>query len=74
MQKPYNLLRLKHMLEHAIEIRTLCKGKKKKDFFKDRKLNLAVVRLLEIIGEAANKISPAFQKSPGPRSSACETG
>jgi len=51
------------MLDYAKEIKALCKGKTKKNFFKDRKLNLAVVRLLEIIGEAANKISPDFQKS-----------
>ena len=66
MQKPDDLLRLKHMLDSAKEINSLCKRKTKRGFLKDRKLNLAVVRLLEIIGEAANRVSAGFQRShPG---------
>jgi len=61
MQKPDDLLRLRHMVDSAQELKALCKGKTKRDFFKDRKLNLAAVRLLEIIGEAANKVTPDFQ-------------
>ncbi len=35
------------------------------DYLKDRKLQLAIERLLEIIGEASKRISPDFQeKSP----------
>ena len=31
------------------------------DFMNDRKLSLSIVRLIEIVGEAANSISPSFR-------------
>jgi len=47
-------VRLRHMLDHAREAVSLTQGKSRVDIDKDRLLNLALVRLLEIIGEAAN--------------------
>ena len=36
-------------------------GLKIEDYLKDRKLQLAIERLIEIIGEAANRLSPEFK-------------
>ena len=44
------------MLDHAREAMALVQGKTRADLDSDRLLNLALVRLLEIIGEAANRI------------------
>ena len=44
------------MLTHAQEAVALVQGKQRDDLDNDRLLNLALVRLLEIIGEAANRI------------------
>jgi uncharacterized protein with HEPN domain len=44
------------MLDHALEAVAMTKGKIRADLDKDRQLNLALVRLLEIIGEAASRI------------------
>ena len=46
----------RHMLTHAQELAALTRGKTRADLDSDRLLNLALVRLLEIIGEAANRI------------------
>jgi uncharacterized protein with HEPN domain len=50
-----------HMLDHAQETVTLVQGKTRADLDADRLLNLALVRLLEIIGEAANRIPKTEQ-------------
>ena len=47
---------LRHMLDHALEAVAMIKDKTRTDLDKDRQLNLALVRLLEIIGEAATRI------------------
>ena len=52
---------LRHMLNHALEAVAMVKGKTRTDLDKDRQLNLALVRLLEIIGEAATRIPKAEQ-------------
>lgn len=51
-------LSLRHMLDHAEEAISLARDKKRPDLDTDRLLNLSLVRLLEIIGEAANHIPP----------------
>lgn len=43
------------MLEHSREAIAIPAGKSRADLDKDRTLNLALVRLLEIVGEAAGK-------------------
>lgn len=56
-------VRLAHMLDHAIEAVELCKSRSRGDLDSDRLLNLALVRLIEIVGEAANRVSPVTQAS-----------
>ena len=50
MSRHESSVRLKHMLEHAREAVAMAKGKTRDDLYTDRMLNLAVVRLLEIVG------------------------
>lgn len=50
------------MLSYAQEAVALTKGKQRSDVDTDRLLNLALVRLLEVIGEAANRISVKEQQ------------
>jgi uncharacterized protein with HEPN domain len=50
------LIFYQHMLDHAREAMALVQGKTRTDLYSDRLLNLALVRLLEIIGEATNRI------------------
>lgn len=47
------------MRDHAREAMQLAQGKTREEFLADRTANLAVVRLLEIVGEAANRIPPS---------------
>ena len=56
MLKP-DLVRIHHMLDAAKEILDFSKGKNCDDLDTDRKLNLSLVHLLEIIGEAAVGVS-----------------
>jgi uncharacterized protein with HEPN domain len=56
MSKRDPLVFYRHMLDHAWEAMALVQGKTRADLDTDRLLNLALVRLLEIIGEAANRI------------------
>lgn len=51
-------MRLLHMLEHSREAIAMLADKSRADLDRDRQLNLALVRLLEIVGEAASKTSP----------------
>ena len=49
--------RLRHMPDHAREAGDMVAGKARDDLDADRQLNLAPVRLLEIVGEAAGRVS-----------------
>jgi len=50
-------VRLRHMLDHAREAVFLTQGKTRDDLETERLLNLGLVRLIEIVGEAATKVS-----------------
>ena len=50
-------VRLLHMQDHAREAMLLAKGRTRDDIEIDRMLNLSLVRLLEIVGEAASRVS-----------------
>ena len=66
MSRHDDQVRLKHMVDHANEAITMLRGHRREDLESDRQLNLALVRLLEIVGEAAARIEPALQaKIPG---------
>lgn len=66
MSRRDDLSRLRDMLEHAREALAVTSGRTRADFERDRLLNLAVVRLLEIVGEAANHVTEEGRSSaPG---------
>ena len=50
-------IRLRHMLDAAREAESFSQDKTRSSIDTDRKLALALVKCIEIIGEAANKIS-----------------
>ncbi len=57
---------LLHMLDHAVEAVQMIRGHTREDLDGDRKLNLALVRLVEIIGEAATRVTPDVRnRHPG---------
>ena len=49
-------IRLRHMLDHAMEAMAMVQGKKRSDLNSDRMMELSLVRLVEIIGEAAARV------------------
>ena len=57
----HDLIRLRHMLDAAQEAITFASGKTRKDLDIDRILALAIVKSIEIIGEAASKVSDKFR-------------
>ncbi|RJR42093.1 MAG: DUF86 domain-containing protein [Deltaproteobacteria bacterium] len=63
MSQPKDLIRLQHMLDYAREALELMQGKPRNDLDSDRLLGLALVRLMEMIGEAANRVSPEYQSA-----------
>ncbi len=63
MSPPKDLIRLQHMLDYSREALELIQKKSRKDLDSDRVLGLALVRLLEMIGEAANRVSPEYQST-----------
>jgi uncharacterized protein with HEPN domain len=59
-------VRLRHMLEYAREALSLMQGRTRADLDEDRALGLAIARCLEIVGEAAARLSDATQQQyPG---------
>ena len=52
---------LRQILLHSLEAIDICQGKTRKDLDTDRLLNLALTRLIEIIGEAANRVPESVQ-------------
>ncbi len=57
-----DLVRVNHMLDAAREIVDFTSEVTRQDLDADRKLNLSLVRLIEVIGEAAVGISVEFQQ------------
>ncbi len=55
-------VRLRHMLDHAQEAISMVGERQRQDLGQDRMLELALVRLIEIIGEAAARVSPESQR------------
>jgi uncharacterized protein with HEPN domain len=48
---------MRHMLDHAREALAMVGGRNRHDLDTDRMLQLALTHLVEIIGEAANRVS-----------------
>lgn len=57
MSRHSDALSLRHMLDHAREAVVLVQGKTQADLRTTRLLQLGLVRLVEIIGEAATRVS-----------------
>ncbi len=55
-------VRLRHMLDAARRAIEFMQGRAKSDLESDEQLSLAVVRLLEILGEAAKNVSEDLRK------------
>lgn len=55
--RPEDRIRLQHMLEAAVQARQFVHGRDYRHLESDRMLLLALVKCLEIIGEASGKIS-----------------
>ena len=51
-------IRLRHMLDAAREAMSFATGRVRSDLDTDRQLVLALVKSLEIVGEAASRVSP----------------
>src|SRR5687768_421113 len=56
-------VRLRHMLDAATEALEFAGDRIKEDLDSDRMFALALVKLIEIIGEAANRVSPEGRAS-----------
>lgn len=57
MSKHDDGVSLQHMLDHAREAVALIQNRSRSDLDTDRMLSLALVRLAEIVGEAATRVS-----------------
>ena len=49
---------MRHMLDHAREVVAMVRGRTRSDLDTDRMFQLALTRLIEILGEAANRVTP----------------
>ncbi len=56
-------IRLRHMLDAAREARSFAQGQSRKDLDLSRMLVLALMKDIEIVGEAATRISEDVQRS-----------
>jgi uncharacterized protein with HEPN domain len=61
MTQHNDTIRLRHMLDNAREAVKLIAGKDKSVLLSDRVLELALIRLVEVVGEASAKVSSAAQ-------------
>lgn len=57
MTRRDDTVRLRHMLDHAREAVALVEGRSRSELDDNRMLQLALVRLVEIVGEAAARVS-----------------
>ncbi len=57
MSRHDDTVRLHHMLDHAREAVQMTAGRNRPDLDSDRQFGLAMTRLLEILGEAAARVS-----------------
>jgi len=57
-----NLIYVSHILTAIADIKEFTKGMTKKDFFKSKMAEHAVVRNIEVIGEASKHLSPGFKE------------
>jgi uncharacterized protein with HEPN domain len=63
MTQHNDAIALRHIREHTTEALQLAAGKTRADLDSDRMLNLSLTRLLEIIGEAATRVTAETRKN-----------
>jgi uncharacterized protein with HEPN domain len=56
-----DIIRLHHMLDAALQAIQFTKGRTRGDLDRDAMLKLSLVKLVEIVGEAANQVTDAGQ-------------
>jgi len=60
------MVSVRQMLDHAVEAVGMTRGRIRADLDTDRMLNLSLVRLVEIVGEAASRVPEEFrERNPG---------
>lgn len=57
MSKHDDQVSMRHMLDHARQACEMARGRKRSDLESDRMLQLALTRLVEIVGEASSRVS-----------------
>ncbi|RPJ38079.1 MAG: DUF86 domain-containing protein [Planctomycetaceae bacterium] len=58
MTRHDDVTRLRHMLDYAVEATQMAEGRQRRDLETDRQFCLALTHLVEIVGEAAARVSP----------------
>jgi uncharacterized protein with HEPN domain len=61
MSRPDSAASLRDMLDYAVKAVRFCEGKSQGEFERDELLQLAVVRALELVGEAAWRVPQDFR-------------
>jgi len=56
-------LRLMDMLQAANDAVSFAKGRKRSDLIEDKQLTLSLLKCVEIVGEAASRVTPETQES-----------
>ncbi|MFH1738310.1 MAG: HepT-like ribonuclease domain-containing protein [bacterium] len=65
MSRHDDTVSMQHMLDHAREALVMIQGKDRDDLDRERMLQLSLTRLIEIVGEAASRVSATTrQKHP----------
>jgi len=54
---PNDVIRLRHIVDAIEEIQSFIHNKTLDDLFQNRQLTLSIIKLIEIIGEAASRVS-----------------
>jgi len=63
MSRDEDIVRLRHMLDAARKAMEFAQGRSRADLDADEMLGLALIRLLEILGEAAKSVSLDYRQS-----------
>ena len=61
MSRHDDSISIRQMLDHAREAVAIAASRSREDLDRDRILNLALTRLIEIVGEAATRVTSATQ-------------
>ena len=60
---PHDLIRIRHMLDAASDALNFTAGRQRTDLDNDRQLLLSIVKSIEIIREAASKVSASTREA-----------